>query len=404
MASVRIDRLELKPVVLLERARRVEAQPGEAVAVARHLLDRADQGPEVPQGLRVDRRIALPPAVEVELRRAAREDRLQVGGRHAGLRAVEDVAVVARHGGDVERRLHASLDLQRGDARLDELSRVLAKPQVLHGEGIEEGGGVVRDERGIRDVRPRIKRSLSNHTSSFFLLPFYFSPTAIRALAAVAAAALLHRAEEAEPGNRVAQGPVDEDLELQFGTSVGGDLARAAALGDRRDLGERELAREDDAAEAEFLQREDAFEVVRDELGRGVKLQVREVLAHEPRDAEILHDDAVRTELLQPRQRLDGALDQVFVDERVEGDVDAVERGNRERGTGNRERGTGNGERGMGGVGEGDELGELVYGEVLRERARGEVREAAVDGVRARFERREGGREVAGRGEEFRGH
>ena len=72
---------------------------------------------------------------------------------------------------------------------------------------------------------------------------------------------------------------MDKDLDLD-----------AAALGDGTDLIERELAREDDADEAEFLQGEDAFEVVGHELRGGVEREGGKVLPHKPGDAEILED------------------------------------------------------------------------------------------------------------------
>ena len=96
----------------------------------------------------------------------------------------------------------------------------------------------------------------------------------------------------------------------------------AAALRDGRNLLQRQFARENDAFEPEILHRQHAFEVVRDKLRRGVKLKVWEMLPADPRDADVLHDQRVGPRLVESRQLLDGALDVVFVNDRVEGHVD----------------------------------------------------------------------------------
>ena len=173
---------------------------------------------------------------------------------------------------------------------------------------------------------------------------------------------------------------MDEDFQLQLRTPVRRDLARAAARGDRRHLREGQLAREDDAAEAAFLQREDALQVVGNELRRGVELQRGEVLAHELRDAEVLHDQPAGPDLRQPRQRLDRARELILVQQRVERDVDATPLRPRV----------------------GDQVRKFRVGEVLGERARGEVGQPAVDGIRARVKRRERRLEIPRRGQQFR--
>ena len=149
---------------------------------------------------------------------------------------------------------------------------------------------------------------------------------------------------------------MDEDLDLD-----------AAALGDGTDLIERELAREDDADEAEFLQGEDAFEVVGHELRGGVEREGGKVLPHKPGDAEILHDESVGAKLVENGELLDGGGQLLVFDERVEGDVDLL--------AAQRAR-------------VGEQLAELVGREVHGLGTSGEGVKAKVDGIRAR---REGG-------------
>ena len=278
-------------------------------------------------------------AVDVEPGRAAREDRLEVRLGHGARRAVEDLAVVLHDRGDVERRLHAPLDLERRDAGLDKLPHVRAEAQVLH------------RERQAPFARLRVGVGL---------------PAAVGAFAAVARAVLLHRAEEAEPGDRVAERAVDEALELQA----------AAPLRDRRDLRGAQFAGEHDPREAELLQREHAFEVVRDELGRRVQLEVREIRAAEPRDAEVLHDERRGTHRVERGKLAERLGDVRLVDDRVERDVDLPALRPREA----------------------HQAPEVRKREVGRVGARGELGESAVDRVRARGERGARSVEVPGRG------
>ena len=147
----------------------------------------------------------------------------------------------------------------------------------------------------------------------------------------------------------------------------------AAALGDEGDLVEREFARQHDAPEPEVTERQDAFEIVGDELRRRVELQAGEVAPADPREAEVLHDQRVGAELVETRQQVDGVVERPFVDERVEGDVDAPSPG----------------------VGVAQQPPEVVRRDVVRKGARGERGEPAVDGVGARLERGERRLEVS---------
>ena len=98
----------------------------------------------------------------------------------------------------------------------------------------------------------------------------------------------------------------------------------AAAFRDGLDFLERKLTREDDADEAKLLQGEDAFEVVGDKLRGGVEREGWEVLAHEPGDAEILHDETVGAKLVENGELFDGGGHLLVVDERVERDVNLL--------------------------------------------------------------------------------
>ena len=162
-------RVELKPVVDFKGARRVEAKPSAPFAVLRDALHDSDWRAEVTKRLRVDWRF-LALAVEVELRRAARENCLEVSERHTLAAArIEYLPIELRDSRNIERRFHAALDLERDDASVNELPDILAKPQILHGEDV------------------RVDRLAISHAA------------AVGAFAAVAASALLHRAKETKP-------------------------------------------------------------------------------------------------------------------------------------------------------------------------------------------------------------
>ena len=150
------------------------------------------------------------------------------------------------------------------------------------------------------------------------------------------------------------------------------ELESAAALDDGRDLLDAELAREDDAREAKLLERQDALEVVRDELGRGVDLEVREIRAAEAGDAEVLHDERARTDRIQLRELPHGLLDVVLVDHRVERDIDPLAAPARHA----------------------HEVLQVLGREVLRKGARGEIRKPAINGISACVKRRKRGFEI----------
>ena len=158
------------------------------------------------------------------------------------------------------------------------------------------------------------------------------------------------------------------------------ELKAAATLGDGGDFRKRQLACKDDARKANVLQRKDTFEIVGDELGRGVKRERREMATAKARNAEILNDERVRADFLKPRERLDCLLDVNFVDERIERDVDLLPLRVREA----------------------DEMPKIFEREVFRKRPRGEVGKTAVYRVRASVKRRERRLEIPSGGKKFR--
>ena len=158
------------------------------------------------------------------------------------------------------------------------------------------------------------------------------------------------------------------------------ELKAAATLGDGGDLRKRQLACKDDARKADILQSEDAFEIVGNELRRGVEREPREMATAETRDAEILDDERVRADFLKPREGLDRLLDVNLVYEGIERDVDLLALRVREA----------------------DEMPKIFEREVLRKRPRGEVGETAVYRVRASVKRRERRLEIPSGGKKFR--
>ena len=236
-----VGRRELESVMLLKRTRRMEAQPAASVAILGYALDGADRRAEMSERNGVYHVGGR--SVQVKLRRAAGEHGLKIGdgGGVAVAAAVQYGAVVGGYARHVERGFHAPLYLEGNDSGVYQAAHILAKAQVLHGEGQRLASRLVC----IRQA------------------------AAICAPAAISAAVLLHGGKQAESGDGIAERTVDEALQLKV----------AATLCYGRNLGEGKLARQDDAGEAELLEGEHAFEVVRDELGRGVQDERRKVAA-----------------------------------------------------------------------------------------------------------------------------
>ena len=167
---------------------------------------------------------------------------------------------------------------------------------------------------------------------------------------------------------------MDEDLDL-----------RPAEPDDFRHFVQRAFARQHDAGEALLAQFAHALDAVRRQLRRGVQRERREVAAHEPRHAEVLHDEGVGAELLERVERVEQRPALALVHERVDRDVDAA--GARQRA---RER---------------EQGAEAVRLEVLGLGAGGERGQAKIHRVRAAAEGGDRGVEGAGRCKQFgKGH
>ena len=218
--------------MLFYGAYRVEPEPGAAFAVLRYLLHRSDRRSLMAEigGVYEILRLLTPP-IGVEVRRGTGEHGFEIFARGRWHAAVEYFPVAFDDRRNVERGLHAPLYLQRGDARVAKRVDAVVQAQVLHRE---------RKRTGAERVRIR-------------------QPTAVGAPAAVSAPAPLHRREEAESRNGIAQRSVHEHFDLA-----------AAALDDGADILDRQFAGEHHAREAKFLERENTFEIVRDKLRRGV--------------------------------------------------------------------------------------------------------------------------------------
>jgi len=315
--------------------------------------DGADGQSAVAGGLGVDA-AGVAAGAKVEVGPGAREDDAEVacgfvacGGGGEG--AVEEVAVVVDGGGDVEGGLFAAFDLEGGDAGGKEVGEGGAGGEVLHGEE-EAGGGAGR--RGVGVVGGEGVAA------------------GVGAGAAVAGAGAEEGGVEAEAGVGVAEGAVDEAFGL--GGKGGGDGA---------ELVDGQFAGEGDAPEAEAGGGAGAFEVVERHLRGGVQAQAREEAPCDGGDAEVLDDDGVDVAALAEGERADEGFQFVVAEEGVEGDVDAAGAGQ--------------------GMGVGDDLLELLGRKVDGLGARGELRQAGVDGVGAVVEGGEGGIVFAGGGEQF---
>ena len=331
----------------LERARRAEAQPADAVGARRDGVDLSDADAAMAGDVRVDHALVVRRG-GVQTRPLAAEDGLQIllGFAQLALGAegvVEDAAVVVRDGGDVEGALHAPFDLEAGDAHGVEGAHRFAEGEVLHREG----------EAVLAGAGERVAVAAG-----------------VGAAAAVAAAAVADGGHEAEAAVAVAEGAVDEDLD---GDAGGGDDA---------DFIEGQFAREGDLAEAPALRGPGAFEVVEGHLGAGVQGQVRGDRPGEARHAEVLDDEGVRAAFGCRADGVRELRDLGLGHQRVERDEDlAPSRLD---------------------VREVNEFSQFVCGEIDGLGARGEGSESAVDGVRAMAEGRMSGFGASGGRQKFR--
>jgi hypothetical protein len=224
-------------------------------------------------------------ALVVALREAlAGEDRLelpQILGRDA--LAVQGRAVELRDDRHILGPLHATLDLDGGDAQLFQLAQLLDEAVVAQAQGV------------ARVLEPAVPVGQA---------------AGLRALAAVAAAPADHGGQVALPRIAHAERAVHKHLEFH-----------GAAAGDARDLLARQLPRQHDAPEAQLRRLLHALERVDAHLRRGVEHRVGRQLAHELRHAEILHDERVHAQQGRRAHDLGRARHLPVGDERVERQV-----------------------------------------------------------------------------------
>ena len=102
---------------------------------------------------------------------------------------------------------------------------------------------------------------------------------------------------------------MDEDFELAIGR-----------LADGADFGEREFARQRDAADAEALREADAIGAGDAHLRAAVDFEIGRDLLRHAHDADILHDDGVGAGLGDVGERARRFVQFVVEDERVESD------------------------------------------------------------------------------------
>ena len=134
-------------------------------------------------------------------------------------------------------------------------------------------------------------------------------PAGLAAAAAVAAAPRGHARQQAGARVAVAQGAVDEGLELQPVRLERGDLVEA------------ELTRQDGAREAQVGQRRELGARVRVELRAGVQLEPWVRLAHERGEAQVGDDQRVEAGPVRRLQRREGRLELVVLEQHVQGQV-----------------------------------------------------------------------------------
>ncbi len=252
--------------------------------------------------------------------------------REASAGFVDGLAIGARGERDVLGVLVTAFDFQRGDADVHDLGNLFERVQVA---GREQVTRIV--ERAHVAVDHQLVRQAAG----------------LRALASVRAAASPGFGRKALAGVGHAQRAVDEDFESAV--SLGADLA---------DFGEREFSGEDYARDAEVARHADSFGAGDAHLRAAVDFEIRGDFTGQLHDSEILHDDSVSARFGDGRQALGGGGEFGIEDQRVVGDVaaDAMAVGR---------------------------CGAWLSWEALGEReadfrARGEVGQAEVDGVRAR--------------------
>ena len=244
-------------------------------------------------------------ALEVSHREVAVEDLREVvalflrdGVALARIMGVDGLAVGAHDGRDVLGALHAALDLERRDARLDEVGDDVNRAEVARRE----------------QVRARL---VAEHVLPLLIDERVGQAAGLRTAAAVAAAAADHAAHQALARVADAECAVHEGLDLDW--RVGADAA---------DLLQGHLAREHGAREAELGKRLDALDAADGHLRARVEGQVRHGLVRDFRHTEVLHEDGVGAGLVEEAQVVFEWLELFVghdrVDRHVDGDIPEV--------------------------------------------------------------------------------
>ncbi len=96
-------------------------------------------------------------------------------------------------------------------------------------------------------------------------------------------------------------------------------IRKSRNIGDFRN---RQLARRDDAREADVAGVAGALRVVDGHLRGGVERDFRKVFLHKLEDGPVLHDERVRLHVAKPRQRVDELRQFAFSDKRIDRDID----------------------------------------------------------------------------------
>ena len=289
--------------------------------------------------------VAVEGALEPPMDRVVllRRERLARDGRVDGLSVGPDDLIY------VVGRLHAALDLERAHARADHLVDVVDGAVVLRAQGARAAHAAHRLGHARRGhVRNR-------HELALLVNELIRQAARLGAQAAVGRAPARQRAHHAHAGVAEAQRAVAEALELH------------ALLGNARDLGQRQLARERHAVGAESSAPGDAASVVNVGLRRDVRLDLGPRAANLRKETPVLDDEGVCPQKPRAAHEPEHPRDLVGCHRDVHGNVDARPRE----------------------VSAAARVAEARVVEVLRRAAGVEiVAEPAVDGVRAGGERR----------------
>ncbi len=211
------------------------------------------------------------------------------GDRPALPGSVQGLAVVLGDVGHVFGRLQAALDLQARDTQLNQSGNQVVRRKILRAQE-------------ILDVVEILKRAVADDLVGH--------PARLGALAPVGRSTPECLAGQALTGVGHAERSVHEDLDREPGSTA-----------DPGDLGQRELAGEDDARTAQLARQPDPLGARDRHLGRGVDLQVGRQGADQPGQAEVLDDHRIDPRFDQVAERFLQVGQLAGEDQGVEGDV-----------------------------------------------------------------------------------